>query len=243
VRDARGSRRMAELLVVNASSFFARQSRLAVVYTERDDAHGLHCEAFLGRERLAVVRASRRLECHPLVTVTVARNRRRAGDAALCLRCGPIAVWPAQHIAQVGNRRVALTKGESAMLLTMLAAEGEPVSRARLTAVWGRPGRPVGGRSVDTRIYALRKKLGDDARDPQLIVAEEKHAERIAALRKACEQLTERQQTALRLRYEVGLSYPALAPVLRVTRSGAEQLMARALQALRRAIASPHGKA
>jgi DNA-binding winged helix-turn-helix (wHTH) protein len=170
VRDARGSRRMAELLVVNASSFFARQSRLAVVYTERDDAHGLHCEAFLGRERLAVVRASRRLECHPLVTVTVARNRRRAGDAALCLRCGPIAVWPAQHIAQVGNRRVALTKGESAMLLTMLAAEGEPVSRARLTAVWGRPGRPVGGRSVDTRIYALRKKLGDDARDPQLIV-------------------------------------------------------------------------
>jgi DNA-binding winged helix-turn-helix (wHTH) protein len=78
-------------------------------------------------------------------------------------------VWPAQHLAQVGNRRVRLTKGESAMLVTMLAAEGEPVSRERLGALWGRSGRPVGPRSVDTRIYVLRKKLGDDARAPRLI--------------------------------------------------------------------------
>lgn len=56
------------------------------------------------------------------------------------------------------------------MLLTMVAAEGEPVSRAQLAAVWGRPDRPVNGRSVDTRIYVLRKKLGDDARDARLIV-------------------------------------------------------------------------
>jgi DNA-binding winged helix-turn-helix (wHTH) protein len=80
-----------------------------------------------------------------------------------------IAVWPAWHVAYVGDRRVGLTKGESAMLLAMIAARGAPVHRSQLTAVWGRTPRHVGDRSVDTRIYILRKKLGDDARDPQLI--------------------------------------------------------------------------
>jgi DNA-binding response OmpR family regulator len=86
------------------------------------------------------------------------------------VECGTIAVWPAWHLAYVGNRRVALTKGESAMLLTMINAGGEPVRRSQLAAAWGRTPRPVSDRSVDTRIYILRKKLGDDARDPQLIL-------------------------------------------------------------------------
>jgi two-component system OmpR family response regulator len=79
-------------------------------------------------------------------------------------------VWPARHVALVRGRRVALTKGEGAMLQAMIAARGEPVSRSALAAVWSRQGRRATDRSVDTRIYALRKKLGDDARAPRLIV-------------------------------------------------------------------------
>jgi RNA polymerase sigma-70 factor, ECF subfamily len=96
-----------------------------------------------------------------------------------------------------------------------------------------------------TRVRLERERAPELAgsEDPtELLGAEEEYAERIGALRAAFGQLTERQQTALRLRYEVGLSFPALAPALGVTQSGAEQLMARALQALRRAIASLDGK-
>jgi len=104
------------------------------------------------------------------VTASLVLNRRASPDAGLCLRCGTTQVWPAQHVALVGNQRVALTKGESAMLLTMVAAGGAPVPRPMLAAVWGRPTRRAVGRSVDTRVSALRKKLGDDARAPRLIV-------------------------------------------------------------------------
>jgi DNA-binding response OmpR family regulator len=107
---------------------------------------------------------------HPVVTASSERGPREIGHVGPCLRSGNIVVWPARHTALVGYRRVALTKGESAMLLAMMAADGEPVSRSTLGAVLGYPVRRAGSRSVDTRIYALRKKLGDDARDPELIV-------------------------------------------------------------------------
>ena len=64
-------------------------------------------------------------------------------------------------------------------------------------------------------------------------------AEMVAALRRAFLELTERQQTAVRLRYEDGLSYPELAASLGVTQSGAEQLVSRAIRALRAAVAKP----
>jgi DNA-binding response OmpR family regulator len=103
------------------------------------------------------------------VTAPLALRGPSSDDALEFLQSGPIAVWPAQYVALVGTRRVALTKGEGAMLLTMIAARGAPVRRSELAAVWGAR-RVLGGRSVDTRVYMLRKKLGDDARDPRLIV-------------------------------------------------------------------------
>ena len=79
-------------------------------------------------------------------------------------------MWPALFVAFIGDKRVGLTKGESAMLLTMVASGGEPVSRSMLGAACGRQTRRAGDRAVDMRISLLRKKLGEDARAPQLIV-------------------------------------------------------------------------
>jgi RNA polymerase sigma factor (sigma-70 family) len=78
----------------------------------------------------------------------------------------------------------------------------------------------------------------------EIFDAAESDAAIVAALRHAFLRLTERQQTAVRLRYEEGLSYPELASVLGITVSGAEQLMARALRALRESLArsDPRGR-
>jgi DNA-binding response OmpR family regulator len=85
-------------------------------------------------------------------------------------RCRGLVVWPAEHVAYIAARKVTLTKGESAMLQILTAAEGRPVCRAELAAVRSRGGRTAGQRSIDSRIYWLRRKLKEDARSPRLIV-------------------------------------------------------------------------
>jgi RNA polymerase sigma-70 factor (ECF subfamily) len=61
--------------------------------------------------------------------------------------------------------------------------------------------------------------------------------ERVAALRVAFANLSERRRTALRLRYEEGLTYPAIASVLSMSTKSAEQLVALSIQTLRKALA------
>jgi len=58
----------------------------------------------------------------------------------------------------------------------------------------------------------------------------------VARLRVAVAQLSERRQTALRLRYEEGLTYPAIAAILGVSVKSAEQLVALSIQTLRTAL-------
>jgi RNA polymerase sigma-70 factor (ECF subfamily) len=64
----------------------------------------------------------------------------------------------------------------------------------------------------------------------------EEEEERVAvttALRRAFAGLTERQQSAVRLRYEHGLTFPEVAAALAVSLSAAEKIVARAIRALR----------
>ena len=58
-------------------------------------------------------------------------------------------------------------------------------------------------------------------------------SDRTALVRRAFAALTERQQTAVRLRYEDGLSFADVAASLGVSVSAAEQLVARAIRVLR----------
>jgi RNA polymerase sigma-70 factor, ECF subfamily len=83
------------------------------------------------------------------------------------------------------------------------------------------------------------------ASDPDLVstpdpadafMAAESNARMLGMLRGAFLRLTERQQTALRLRYEEALTHREVAAALNVTHSAAEQLLGRAIHALRVAL-------
>jgi RNA polymerase sigma-70 factor (ECF subfamily) len=117
-----------------------------------------------------------------------------------------------------------------------------------IAAVRNRALNVVGRRQTRERhAYLVRDSAAADpdlglAPNPaELFAAAEIRADTVLALRRAFLGLTARQQTAVRLRYEDGLSYPELAVALGVTLSGAEQLVARAIRALRRVVTRPDG--
>jgi len=60
--------------------------------------------------------------------------------------------------------------------------------------------------------------------------------EMIVALRRLVAHLPERRRTAIRLRYEEGLTYPAIAEILSVSVKSAEQLVALTVQSLRKGL-------
>lgn len=76
-----------------------------------------------------------------------------------------------------------------------------------------------------------------ESADANLKLDEERVA--IARVRGAFARLTERQQTAVRLRYEQGLPMSEVASALEVSVSGAEQLIARAIRAMRAEAVNP----
>lgn len=88
---------------------------------------------------------------------------------------GPLAIWPRRRLVRLdagrSARLIALTEVETALLLALADADGAPVTRSALAAVVV-PRRTwrSGSRAVDTHIWSLRRKLGDDGRRPRLIV-------------------------------------------------------------------------
>jgi RNA polymerase sigma-70 factor (ECF subfamily) len=63
------------------------------------------------------------------------------------------------------------------------------------------------------------------------------HAERMAALHRAVQSLTERQRTAFQLRYEQQLTVAQVAEVLEISPKGAERMLTRVIVRLRAALA------
>ena len=75
-----------------------------------------------------------------------------------------------RHEAAKGGKSVELTPREFRLLGYLLEHRGEVVSREELLdAVWGYDTIPF-TRTVDTHIAKLRKKIEDDASDPQHII-------------------------------------------------------------------------
>ena len=81
-----------------------------------------------------------------------------------------LTVWPSRRLVRVGRRMANLTRGEFVLLETLAREDGEPVSRAELVRAIRRGATATTSRTVDTHIHTLRRKLGDDSRDPRLIV-------------------------------------------------------------------------
>jgi len=103
--------------------------------------------------------------------------------------------------------------------------------------------RAVRNRALNaTKRTALHRRLETPIRDVILSGMEEPRAEdeeadaRLAAVRAGLDALPERRRTALRLRYEHELDYPAIADVLGISTNAAQQLVFHALRALRKVV-------
>ncbi len=83
---------------------------------------------------------------------------------------GDMTVDMDRHDATKGGKPIELTPREFRLLGYLLEHRGEVVSREELLdAVWGYDTIPF-TRTVDTHIAKLRKKIEDDASDPQHII-------------------------------------------------------------------------
>lgn len=83
------------------------------------------------------------------------------------LRFGDVAVDLEKRTASLGKTMLALTNTEYALLELLAKHMGKPVSRDLiLDAVWGYTYFPS-TRTVDTHIWRLRKKIGDNGEEPR----------------------------------------------------------------------------
>jgi two-component system, OmpR family, response regulator MprA len=96
------------------------------------------------------------------------RRSRRATTAPV-LELGATRVDLTNKTATRDGAPLALTKTEYAILELLAREPGRPVSReTMLDSVWGYS-HPTNSRTIDTHIWRLRKKIGDDGDSPQWI--------------------------------------------------------------------------
>lgn len=97
------------------------------------------------------------------------RRFQRDEPATRTLRLGDITIDLAQQTATRAGEALRLTRTEYALLGLLAETPGRPVSREQMLAgIWGYTYLP-NTRTVDTHIWRLRKKLGDDGEDPRWI--------------------------------------------------------------------------
>jgi DNA-binding response OmpR family regulator len=117
-------------------------------------------KTFSTRELLARVRAVTR-------RASVQRPVPAADGEELVV--GPLRIRPAARAAVVGDRPLQLTAVEFDLLCSLARAKGRVKTREQLLEEIRERDYDVFDRSIDVHISALRKKLGDDAREPRFI--------------------------------------------------------------------------
>jgi len=122
-------------------------------------------KTFSSRELLArlraVLRRSRATEADARPAVAEDRGR--------VFRAGALVLDEDRHEVRVGGRDPDLTPVEFSLLAALLRAGGRVCARERLLEEVREREFEVFDRSIDVHVSALRRKLGDDARDPWLI--------------------------------------------------------------------------
>ncbi|WP_042424376.1 response regulator [Comamonas granuli] len=88
--------------------------------------------------------------------------RRSEGRASPVLRHGDIEVHPAAHTVQRAGQPVALRAKEFALLLVLLRASGQVVSRQRLEEALYGFDDALESNALEVHIHHLRRKLGND---------------------------------------------------------------------------------
>ncbi len=118
-------------------------------------------KTFSTRELLARLRAvTRRAIVAPPPTA-------QAADAEIVV--GELRVNPAARRAVLGDKTLELTALEFDLLACLARARGRVKSREELVEAVAERNYDVYDRSVDVHVWSLRKKLGDDPKQPRFI--------------------------------------------------------------------------
>jgi DNA-binding response OmpR family regulator len=115
-------------------------------------------KTFSTRELLARLRA-----------VTRRSTRKAAAEPETEIVVGPLRVRPESRTAVLDDRRIDLTPVEFDLLLSLARARGRVKSRDALLEEIREREYEVFDRSIDVHISSLRKKLGDDPKEPRFI--------------------------------------------------------------------------
>ena len=116
-------------------------------------------KTFSTRELLARLRAVTRRN----------RGAKKADEPEAEVVVGNIRINPGPHTVVVGDQPLVLTPVEYDLLLALARARGRVRSREALIEDIRDRHYDVFDRSIDVHISALRKKLGDDAKNPRII--------------------------------------------------------------------------
>lgn len=115
-------------------------------------------KTFSSRELLARLRAVTR------------RTRLRPQDESLHeIAAGPLRVCEETHTAVLDGAPLDLTTLEFAILTSLLKSRGRVKTRERLIEEVSERRFDIFDRSIDVHVSSLRKKLGDDAKNPRFI--------------------------------------------------------------------------
>jgi len=112
---------------------------------------------FSSRELLARIRAQSR------------RARGRAGPAEGLLVAGPLTVDPVARRVTLAGADLALTTYEFDLLRVFAERSGRVLTREQLVDLVRGSADEAFDRSIDVHVSHLRKKLGDDPRNPRII--------------------------------------------------------------------------
>jgi DNA-binding response OmpR family regulator len=117
-------------------------------------------KTFSTRELLARLRA---------VTRRVAQATPKAEEQEAEILIGPLRLNPAARVAILGDEILTLTPVEFDLLASLASAKGRVKTREQLLDDIAHRNYDVFDRSIDVHISCLRKKLGDDSRNPRFI--------------------------------------------------------------------------
>lgn len=82
---------------------------------------------------------------------------------------GPLRINPDAHTAVLGDELLALTPAEFGLLLSLAKARGRVKTREQLIEEVADREWDVFDRAIDMHISTLRRKLGDDPKEPRFI--------------------------------------------------------------------------
>jgi DNA-binding response OmpR family regulator len=117
-------------------------------------------KTFSTRELLARLRA---------VTRRAAQRKPAAPDAPEEIIVGPLRVRPGPRVALLNDEPLTLTPVEFDLLVCLTTARGRVKTREQLLDSVSDRNFDAFDRSIDVHISALRRKLGDDPKEPRFI--------------------------------------------------------------------------